>query len=76
MCDKLRAYRERQAHLTKEEYVIMDTLICSKFLKGEFLLREGEIAQALSVTWIAVPLDPGQVLSFKLKTVNFKPLPG
>ena len=47
MFHKLRAYLERQAHLTEEEYALLETLFLpTSFKKGEFLLREGEIAKS------------------------------
>jgi len=47
MFHKLRAYLERQAHLTEEEYALLETLFLpTTFKKGEFLLREGEIAKS------------------------------
>lgn len=46
MFDKLRAYCERSTHLTEEEYAFMQNLVLHKnFRKGEFLLREGEVAK-------------------------------
>ena len=46
MFDKLRAYCERHAHLTEEEFALMQTLFLPRtFRKGEFLLREGEVAK-------------------------------
>ena len=46
MFDKLRAYCKRQTYLAAEEYALMQTiLIPKKFKKGEFLLREGEVAK-------------------------------
>jgi CRP/FNR family transcriptional regulator, anaerobic regulatory protein len=46
MFDKLRSYIERQGHFTEEEYAFIETLFSPKsFKKGEFLLREGEIAK-------------------------------
>ena len=46
MFEKLRAYCERQAHLTEEEYSLLETLyVPKKMKKGDFLLREGEVAK-------------------------------
>jgi len=46
MFDKLRAYCERNGHLTEEDYALMQTLLIPRtFKKGEFLLREGEISK-------------------------------
>jgi len=46
MFDKLRAYIERITHFTEEEFAFMQTLFLPKKMKkGEFLLREGEIAK-------------------------------
>ena len=46
MFDKFRAYCERTAHFTEEQYAFMESLFVPKnFKKGEFLLREGEIAK-------------------------------
>ena len=46
MFEKLRTYCERQAYLTEEEYSLMETLFIPKRIrKGDFLLREGEIAK-------------------------------
>lgn len=46
MFDKLRAYCEQRTHLTEDEYAFMENLITQKTLrKGEFLLREGEVAK-------------------------------
>jgi CRP-like cAMP-binding protein len=47
MFHKLRAYFERQSHFTEEEYAAMQSLFLpGTFKKGEFLLREGEIAKS------------------------------
>ena len=46
MFEKLRAYCERQAHLTEEEYALMQSMFVPRsFKKGEFLLREGEVSK-------------------------------
>ena len=46
MFEKLRAYCERKAHLTEEEYALMQNSFVSRTLKkSEFLLREGEISK-------------------------------
>lgn len=46
MFEKLRAYCERRAHLTEEEYALMQSLFVPRSLrKGEFLLREGEVSK-------------------------------
>jgi CRP-like cAMP-binding protein len=46
MFDKLRAYFERGTHFTEEEYALITPLFLPKnFKKGEFLLREGEVAR-------------------------------
>ena len=60
MFHKLRAYLERQAHLTEEEYALLETLFLpTTFKKGEFLLREGEIAKSVpllpAVVYAAIP---------------------
>ena len=46
MFEKLRAYCERQAHFTEEEYALMEQVFVPRTLKkGEFLLREGEVSK-------------------------------
>jgi CRP-like cAMP-binding protein len=46
MFDKFRAYCERSTHMTDEEYAFMQDLFLHKnFKKGEFFLREGEVAK-------------------------------
>ena len=46
MFEKLRAYCERQAHMTEEEYALIESLVVPKhYKKGDFLLREGEVAK-------------------------------
>ena len=46
MFEKLRAYCERQAQLTKDDYALMQSVFIPRSLKkGEFLLREGEVAK-------------------------------
>ena len=46
MFEKLRAYCERRAHFTEDEYALMQRMFVPRtFKKGEFLLREGEVSK-------------------------------
>lgn len=46
MFEILRAYCQRQAHFTEDEYALMQSLFIPRTIKkGEFLLREGEVSK-------------------------------